>query len=75
MLLARFIFIFNIFFRTLPAKDQCVENIINSESTLKNNSSISNTIAKQANFFFDTSQNMVGFINPGSLHINYLFLN
>ena len=67
MLLARFIFIFLIFFsHTLSAKDQCVENIINSESTLKNNSSISNTIAKQANFFFDTSQNMVGFINPGS---------
>ena len=60
MFLIRSIFIFLIIFsHTLFAKDQCVENIINSDSTAAVNLNNLNTIAKQANFFFDTSQNMV----------------
>lgn len=48
------------------AKDQCVENIL--QNIENNNQEISSDIklAKQANFFFDTSQNMVGFINSAS---------
>jgi len=48
------------------AKDQCVENIINSGEDNNLNQTNTDKLATQANFFFDTSQNMVGFINSAS---------
>lgn len=48
------------------AKDQCVENIINADENNNIDQTQSDKLATQANFFFDTSQNMVGFINSAS---------
>ncbi|MDA7544203.1 hypothetical protein N8761_00845 [Alphaproteobacteria bacterium] len=48
------------------AKDQCVDNIIETGENNNLNQTNVNKLATQANFFFDTSQNMVGFINSAS---------
>ena len=67
MLKALFLFIaFVIFSSQSIAKDQCVENIINADEDNNLNQTESDKLATQANFFFDTSQNMVGFINSAS---------
>ena len=67
MLKALFLFIaFVIFSSQSIAKDQCVENIINADANNNIDQTQSDKLATQANFFFDTSQNMVGFINSAS---------
>ena len=67
MLKAFFLFIaFVIFNSQSIAKDQCVENIINVDENNNIKQSQSDKLVTQANFFFDTSQNMVGFINSAS---------
>ncbi|MBT6447954.1 MAG: hypothetical protein HOK38_04320 [Flavobacteriaceae bacterium] len=58
--------IFILSFNQSIAKDHCVENIIGNNENNNIDQTNTDKLATQANFFFDTSPNMIGFINSTS---------